>query len=203
MLLSDLLAGADFVERIQSISLESRKKLGIDAPVYQLGVVVPDVVAAAADLEKRGLRPFLLMGGSARSWNERGSDGDMKSRLGFGYYHGIEIELLEPGTGSDFYRRCLDRGGRPVVQHLGFLVRDVDQWANKLVAAGFPVYVRGRLGVGPLRIEFAYMDTEKEAGLILEFICHRLFGIWIRPPIWIQQLIGWIEIKAGKRCLDM
>jgi hypothetical protein len=203
MVLSDIMADADFTSRVQSIALESRKKLGIDVPVYQLGVVVPDVVAAAADLEAKGIKPFLLMGGSARSWKERGADGAMKSRLGFGYHHGIEIELLEPGSGSDFYRRSLDTSGRPFVQHLGFLVSDVDAWAKKLVDAGSPVYVRGRLGVGPLRIEFAYMDTEKEAGLILEFICHRLFGIWIRPPIWLQQLIGRIEIKAGKRCLDV
>ncbi len=50
MLLSDIMAGDDFLERVQSIARESRTKFGIDAPVYQLGMVVPDVVAAAADL---------------------------------------------------------------------------------------------------------------------------------------------------------
>ncbi|HPC39958.1 MAG TPA: VOC family protein [Spirochaetota bacterium] len=203
MLLSDIMSGENFVERVQAIALESRRKLGIDAPVYQLGVVVPDVVRAAAELEGKGMKPFLLMAGAPQYWKERGSDGAMKSRLGFGYHEGIEIELLEPGTGSDFYRRNLEQKGRPVIQHLGFLVSDVDAWAKKLKDAGYPVYVRGRLGAGPLSINFAYMDTEKEMGLILEFICHRLFGIWIRPPARLQQLLGRIEIKTGKRCIDM
>jgi hypothetical protein len=203
MLLSEIMSDANFKERVQAIALESRKKLGIDVPVHQLGVVVPDVAAAAVELEGKGIRPFLLMGGSARLWMERGSAGTMTSRLGFGYHQGIEIELLEPGSGSDFYRRSLEQKGRPFIQHLGFLVSDVDAWAKKLADAGCPVYVRGRLGVGPLRIEFAYMDTEKEAGLILEFICHRLFGIRIKPPVWLQQLLGRIEIRTGKRCIDL
>lgn len=203
MLLSDIMSGDNFVERVQALALETRKKLGIDAKVYQLGVVVPDVVKAAAELEGTGMKPFLLMAGAAKSWKERGSDGAMKSRLGFGYHRGIEIELLEPGTGSDFYRRSLEPEGRPVIQHLGFLVSDVDARAKRLRDAGIPVYVRGKLGAGPLRIDFAYMDTEKEAGLILEFICHRLFGAWIRPPAGFQQFLGRIEIKTGKRCIEM
>jgi hypothetical protein len=203
MLLADVLSNADFKERVQDIALESRNRLGIDVPVHQLGVVVPDVVSAAAELEGCGIGPFLIMGGPAKFWNERGSAGKMKGRLGFGYRQGIEIELLEPGSGSDFYRRSLDRKGRPVIQHLGFLVSDVDAWAKKLEDAGYPVYVRGRIGMGPLRIDFAYLDTEKDAGLVLEFICHRLFGIWIKPPIWLQQLIGRIEIMIGKRCIEV
>ncbi|MBN1531223.1 MAG: VOC family protein [Spirochaetes bacterium] len=203
MLLFDMLSDGNFKDRVQEIAGAARERLGMDMPVYQLGVVVPDVVAAAAELEARGMRPFLLMGGSARMWRERGADGAITSRLGFGYHRGIEIELLEPGRGSDFYRRSLDPQGRPVIQHLGFLVRDVDSWAKKLADAGYPVYVRGRLRVGPLRIEFAYMDTEQKEGLILEFICHRLFGVWIRPPAGFQQFLGWIEKKTGKRCIEV
>lgn len=203
MLLSDIMSGSSFSERVQAIARETRNKLGINVPVYQLGVVVPDVVKAAAELEGSGMKPFLLMAGAPRFWKERGSDGAIKSRIGFGYHRGIEIELLEPGTGSDFYRRSLEKQGRPIVQHLGFLVSDVDAWAKKLTDAGYPVYVRGRLDAGPLSIDFAYMDTEQEAGLILEFICHRLFGIRFRPPVGFQQFLGRIEIKTGKRCIDM
>jgi hypothetical protein len=203
MLLADFLSDNKFNERVQGIALEARKRLGINVPVHQLGVVVPDVVAAAAELEAKGIRAFLLLGGSAKLWKERGAGRTMTSRLGFGYREGIEIELLEPGSGSDFYRRSLDPKGRPFIQHLGFLVSDVDEWANKLENAGCPIYVRGRLRVGPLRIEFAYMDTEKEAGLILEFICHRLFGVRIKPPVWFQQFLGLLEKKTGKRCIEV
>jgi hypothetical protein len=203
MLLAEIMSEKNFKEMVQSIALGFRNRFGIDAPVNQLGVVVPDVLAAAADLEKKGCKPFLIMGGAAKMWKERGSAGRIKSRLGFGYREGIEIELLEPGSGSDFYRRSLDPKGRPLIQHLGFLVKDVDACARKLEDAGYPVYVRGRIGMGPLRIEFAYMDTEKDAGLIMEFICFRIFGIRFKPPIWSQQLLGYIEKKSGKRCIEV
>ncbi|MBN2159407.1 MAG: VOC family protein [Spirochaetes bacterium] len=203
MLLEDILSDSHFRERVQGIALDARKRLGVDLPVHQLGVVVPDAVAASAELERAGIRPFLLLGGSARLWKERGGERTMTSRIGFGYRDGIEIELLEPGTGSDFYRRSLDAKGRPYIQHLGFLVRDVDEWAKKLEDGGCPIYVRGRLRTGPLRIEFAYMDTEQEAGLILEFICHRLFGIRIKPPVWFQQFLGFVEKKSGKRWIEV
>ncbi|OHD65714.1 MAG: hypothetical protein A2176_13855 [Spirochaetes bacterium RBG_13_51_14] len=203
MLLAEILSDNDFDSRVQGLALKLRKKLGIDAPVYQLGVVVDNVETAAEKLERKGMKPFLLLGGSAERWSERGVDGHMRSRLGFGYHRGIEIELLEPGEGTDFYRRSLDQRGRPLIQHLGFLVKDVDAWANKLVNAGYPVYVRGKLGMGPLSIDFAYMDTERDDGLILEFISHRFLGIWFKPPIWFQQLLGLIEKKTGKRCIDV
>ncbi len=203
MLLEDIFRKSDFNAAVQSIALDSRMKLGMDMPVHQLGIVVPDVAAAAAELEGKCIKPFILLGGPAKRWTERGSEGAIRSRLAFGYHQGIELELLEPGAGSDFYRRSLDKKGRPVIQHLGFLVSDVDSWAEKIVSAGYNIYVRGRLGLGPLRIDFAYMDTEKDAGIILEFICHRLFGIWIKPPVRLQQLIGRIEIKTGKRCIEV
>lgn len=201
MLFTQLLNRGDFSDCVQSLARDARERLGIPFPVNQVGVVVPDVVKAAADLEEAGIPPFLLLGGAARDWTERGTPGAMRSRLGFGYHRGIEIELLEPGVGSDFYRRSLDPQGRPIIQHLGFLVRDVDEWAKKL--NGTPVYVRGKIGLGPLRIDFAYMDTERDAGIILEFISHRFLGVRIRPPEGFQQLIGRIEKKSGKRCIEV
>ena len=187
MLLADLLRLDDFVPRVQGLAQGTRRRLGLAPPVHQLGVVVPDVVAAAEELERQGLAPFFLVGGPARRWTERGADRPVRSRLGFGAHRGIEIELLEPGSGTDFYRRSLDPEGRPLVQHLGFVVRDVDAAARGLAVA---TIVRGRIGLGPVRIDFAYLDTEAEAGLTLELISHRLAGIPCGPPTRLTRLAG-------------
>ena len=115
----------------------------------------------------------------------------------------FELELLEPVEGSDFYQRSLDPEGRIVVQHLGFLVHDVDEWADRLAAAGSPVWVRGGLKLGPARTEFAYMDTAEEAGLIVELISRRVFGWRIWPLSGIFQVLAYLEKWTGKRSISV
>jgi len=158
-------------------------------------------VKAATALEQRGIGPFFLASGSPVLWNERGQARKFSGGLGLAFFKGHELELLEPGQGSDFYRRSLDPHGGTVIQHLGFLVSDVDEWANKLVKQGYPIWVRGRIKTGPLVTEFAYMDTESEAGLVIEFICWRFFGIRISPFPSLIHGLGRLEKWSGKRMI--
>ena len=65
-----------------------------------------------------------------------------------------------------------------------------------------PVWVRGRIGVGPLRIDFGYMDSVREAGTILEFIGYRFAGIPAGPAARIIRAVAWLQMKTGKRCID-
>ena len=72
---------------------------------------------------------------------------------------GIELELLEPGEGSDFYRQTIDPQGRPVIQHIGFLTHKVDEWADKISKWDARYGCGDGSASGPLSIDFAYMDT--------------------------------------------
>lgn len=202
VMLDDLFAAADFAGAANGIAGDFRKKFRLP-PIHQLGLAVPDVEKAAAVLENRGIGPFFIATGSPILWRERDSDRGFKGKLGIAYHGGIELELLEPGEGSDFYRRSLDKEGRVVVQHLGFMVDDVDMWAKKLVDAGCPVYVRGKLRSFPMSADFAYMDTEREAGIVLELITWRLFGIRMNMPPAIFHGIGRIEKFIGIRSLPL
>jgi hypothetical protein len=133
----------------------------------------------------------------------RGKARDISGKLGIAYYHGLELELLEPTKGSDFYRDCLDPSGGIVIQHLGFLVKDVDDWANRLKKAGSPVWVRGRLQTGPMKAEFAYMDTVDACGLVIEFISWRFLGWPMKPPAGMFRTVGRLEKWTGKRCVPL
>lgn len=113
--------------------------------VHQLGVMVPDVEAAATELERQGMARFFVAGGTPRYWREDGVCRAMSGKLGMAYCDGIEIELLEPGRNSNWYRDSLAAGGNYAIQHLGYLVGNVDLAAAPLQAAGFPLKVRGRL----------------------------------------------------------
>ena len=132
-------------------------------------------------------------------WRERGENRNVHGKMGLAYHQGIELELLQPTEGSDFYRQSLDSGGRPVVQHVGFFVEDVDTWTGRLSAAEVAVYVRGQLKMGPVLVEFAYMDTLKEVGLIVEFICWRIRGRTFMPPPGVSGRVAWMEKHSGKR----
>lgn len=126
-----------------------------------------------------------------------------RGKLGLSHHHSVELELLEPGEGSDFYRRSLDPEGRIVVQHLGFLVDDVDTWAEKLTAAGSAVWVRGAITLGPANTQFAYMDTEETAGIVVEFISQRCFGLRWWPLGVLFKAAARIEKWTGKRSISV
>jgi Glyoxalase/Bleomycin resistance protein/Dioxygenase superfamily len=200
--LEDLIKTGDFNMAANKLIYPFREEFNLP-DVDQLGVVVPDVEAAAKDLESKGCGSFFIAQGKASFWQERGEDKTMQSKLGIAYLDNIEIELLEPGTGSDFYRQSLDPGGKPVVQHIGFQVPDLEEKAAEMAKKSDGLYVRGQIKFGPSRTEFAYMDTIEKTGFILEYITHHFLGKSTRPPQALFHSIGFLQKLTGKRCFTI
>jgi len=198
----ELLETTDFSATVNNIARDFREKFALPA-VHQLGLVVPDVEEAASRLEKQGIGPFFIAAGSPEFWRERGEERLIRGKLGMAGYRGLELELLEPVEGSDFYSQSLDPAGRVAVQHLGLLVRDVDAWAERLARAGWPVWIRGRLRMGPLKVDFAYMDTVEAAGVVIELICWRMLGWRFKPPAGLLKAAGWAEKCSGRRSVSV
>jgi hypothetical protein len=46
------------------------------------------------------------------------------------------------------------------------------------------------------------MDTEREAGTILEFIGYWFAGIPITPIAGLNKAAAWLQKKTGNRCID-
>ena len=99
MLFADMLVNPDFNTRMQAVAAPFRKKAGIPFRVYQAGIVVPDVEAAAAALEAQGFGPFMIAAGTLPRWTERDAEGMFHGKMGVAYHDGMELELLEPGEG--------------------------------------------------------------------------------------------------------
>ena len=198
MFLEELLQSPDFGSAVGNLARPFREHWGLPK-VRQLGLVVPDVENAADALAKQNIGPFFIAVGAPRLWRERGQERRVRGKMALARYGGVELELLEPLEGSDFYTPSVDPEGRPVLHHIGFFVEDVDGWAERLVRAGYPVWVRGRLGLGPLRTDFAYMDTVGDAGVVVEFICWRIFGQRFVPPGPVLRAVGALERRLGFR----
>lgn len=200
-LLDTLLFECDFMKemgRLDSILAE----LGLPH-VHQLGVVVADAEAAARDLEDKGLPPFFIAAGKVPKWIEGGRERSFAGKLGLATYRGVEIELLEPGTGSDFYRQHLHGEGRPIIQHLGVIVPDAELSARNLEALGIPRMIRGAVKAGPIRGEFAYLDAIDRTGFIVEPISYRIFGRSAKPARRIPALLGRLQKRTGIRSFSV
>jgi hypothetical protein len=198
----DLLKADDFSKAVNELAVDFMKDHGLEK-VHQVGLVVPDVEQAAEKLEEQGFGPFFIATGSPVFWKEKGGDREISGKLGLAYHEGVELELLEPVKGSDFYTRSLDPEGRIVVQHLGFLVKGVDDWADKASKAGLPVWVRGQLKAWPSTTDFAYLEPLADSGLIMEFINWRIMGVSFSPPPKLLKTVGRIEKWTGKRSISL
>lgn len=198
MFLEELLCSPDFGAAVGNLARPFRERWGLPE-VHQLGLVVPDVENAADELTRRDIGPFFIAVGAPRLWRERGQERRVQGKMALTRYQGVELELLEPLDGSDFYTGSVNPEGRPVLHHIGFFVKDLDGWADRLARSGYPVWVRGRLGLGPLQTDFAYMDTVGDAGVIVEFIRWRIFGVRFVPPGSVLKAIGGLERRLGFR----
>jgi Glyoxalase/Bleomycin resistance protein/Dioxygenase superfamily len=169
---------------VNNLAIEYRSRHGLP-PISQLGIVVENVEESAKKLESQGIGPFLVLSGSTKLWKEQNIDRNYRGKMGLAYYQGIQLELLEPGEGSDFYSSSLSYAGEMSIQHLGFSVADIHVWIDKLVSSGINILIQGQLASGPLIDDFVYLDTVKETGLVVELFSWRLFGI----PIKLTQSI--------------
>lgn len=200
--LDDLLRADNFTLAVSRIAQDFRERFELPL-LHQLGVVVSDIETASAQLEVQGMGPFFIISGSPVFWNERGRIRDVAVKIGIAYHKGVEVELIEPVRNAEFYRDRVDPSGRMAVHHLGFLVDDVDRHAAMFSRDGMRTWVRGTIHAFPSTAEFAYMDTEDRAGIIIEFITMRLLGLRLPLPHAAFHALGYLEKATGVRCMPM
>lgn len=80
-----------------------------------------------------------------------------------------QLELIHPGTGPSIYEEWIERRG-PGLHHLGFRVASLDESIAAMASAGYDVLQSGS-GYG-LDGDggYAYFDTERDFGVLLEAI---------------------------------
>ncbi|MEW5736801.1 MAG: hypothetical protein AB1921_18295 [Thermodesulfobacteriota bacterium] len=201
MLFQPIIDSNDFPRAVMDLAAPMMRDFGLPRP-GQLGLVVPDVEAAARDLEKQGIGPFFIAEGPVFRWTERGGDRTFSGKLGLARHRGLDLELLEPGTGSDFYGRALDPEGRIVLHHLGFFIKSVEPWEERIRGKGVDTWVRGSIRKGPVVAEFAYMDSVATHGLVCELIDQRFFGFpAAAPPAFLLHGAGFLQKALGRRSI--
>jgi hypothetical protein len=136
--------------------------------IIQHGYIVDDVEETAHDwAERLGVGPFYVLDRILmEQYYFRGVRMDVELRLGFGYWSGIQIELIQQLNDSDSLYRRAGRSTAGKLNHFATLVADLDG----LVAAS---RLQNRViqhGNMPSGLKFVYLEEFLPGGLHLELM---------------------------------
>ena len=99
----------------------------------------------------------------------RGRETEYKMKVGLSHLGDMRIELIQPLEGETLYKEFVEKHGYGV-QHLGFLVDDMEKALALAERSGFKMIMDGS-GFG---LEgdghYAYLDTEDTIGITIELI---------------------------------
>ncbi len=208
--LDDYLDHSDFRAALRTLAPSFRASVGLPEDLDELGLVCPDVVAAADYLQDTypGMGTFAIAEGSAARFDQNGQAIHYRTRVGFAYYQDVLLELAEAGTGSDIFSTHLDPQGRITLHHMGYFSRGTCheingiKYAAQLERLGYqePEWsAKVDAGIG---VHVAIYDTYRGAeDLSLEFLDFRFLGLPVDYPRKAAQLFGEFQNTVGPRVL--
>jgi catechol 2,3-dioxygenase-like lactoylglutathione lyase family enzyme len=128
-----------------------------DPQIDQIGIIVKDMERSLKLYEQMFGPPFLTLESDVTS-----------GKLKFGLFQvgEIQLELIEVVEGETIHSKFLREKGEGL-HHIGFIVEDLEEELIELEKAGISVLERGTVQE---MVKFAYLDTEKSLGIILELI---------------------------------
>ncbi|MBN1765649.1 MAG: VOC family protein [Sedimentisphaerales bacterium] len=145
--------------------LKSRKML-------QVGLIVRDVEKSAAQwAELFGMdKPEIIISEPLEKAQTqyRGKPTEARVKQAFFNFENIQVELLEPVGDPSTWKDFLDANGNGV-HHIAFEVKGMDDEIEKLDNNGVDLIQYGRWTTGSGG-SYAYMDSEKQLGVILELL---------------------------------
>ena len=217
--LDDFLDSAEFPANLSALTSPLGDAIGLRSRVDELGVVCADVPSTVYALEAkyRQMGPFFMGHGSPAEFQEDGKLIPYKTRVAFGYYRGVLIELAEPGTGSDLFRLAYDPA-RSTIHHLGYFARGDElrrkegeqsvDFRERLASAGFAQpHVRALVSVLGFFGRVTIFDTARATrGVDIEFLDFRALGrngIKIGLPPWLLSLGARLQRALGHPVLEL
>jgi methylmalonyl-CoA/ethylmalonyl-CoA epimerase len=99
----------------------------------------------------------------------RGKEQGYTMKLAIAQLGPVMYELIEPVEGPNCYHEFLDERGEGL-HHLGYFVDDIDAEIKNMESKGYPLLQSGRSFGTNDDGAYAYFDTERDFGCILEAI---------------------------------
>jgi methylmalonyl-CoA/ethylmalonyl-CoA epimerase len=141
--------------------------------VDQVGFVVKDIDKAMEAYWRVGVGPWRVYTYGAplvKDITYRGKPGDWRFRIALASVGGFSLELIQPLSGKNIYSDYLETHGESGIQHLGFVVDNLDLAVEEARQSGYEVIQSGRghgvRGDG----KFAYLSTEDDLFTVYELM---------------------------------
>lgn len=132
--------------------------------VDQLGFVFKDIEKHAKILENLfNIPKFTFLPPFSNMVKLRGKEISTTTKIGFSRNFNTQIELIQPIEGESLYKEFVDQG-REGLHHISLFIEDLQLYIDQFQRFGYEVIYSGQIG----KRVWAYLDTEKDLGLILE-----------------------------------
>ena len=143
-------------------------------PVAQIGIVVSDMDTAVDYYAATfGWGPFKITEFDMKGFTYKGHQGDCRMKLARTHQGQLEIELIQILEGETPHTEFLQEKGEGL-HHLGILVDDLESVLSEMARANIqPIFHKSYPEIG---LAFAYLDTDKVGGVMLELIQMRKPG---------------------------
>jgi hypothetical protein len=192
MLFEDLTRSGRFTPAVGMLARDFRTRHGLPLP-DQVAFVAPSLASAVDQCALHGIGPFALTKSKPGLWRERGTDKKVEVSMGLSVHDGMEIEIFGPGAGTDFYSHVIDPAGKLALHHVAFRVPDAIGMASRMEAMGYAVWIRGRVEILPVRIDFVYVDAREETGIFIELLSSTFLGAPSRPNAAVLRAVGTMQ----------
>ena len=159
----------------------------------QIGYVVKDVDKTVSYYrDTLGIRPWMLLDERPEPCLEKGKEVHPLLRIALAYMGSIQVELIQVVEGESVHlNHPAESPWR--VHHLGFMVQDINKRLDACQKLGIGLLQRGTMRDIGFAVDYAYLDTVEQAGVVIEFIEWRLGSL----PLPVNRLIFNILCRAG------
>jgi len=159
----------------------------------QIGYVVKDVDKTVSYYrDTLGIRPWMLLDERPEPCLEKGKEVHPLLKIALAYMGSIQVELIQVVEGESVHlNHPAESPWR--VHHLGFMVQDINKRLDACQKLGIGLLQRGTIRDIGFMVDYAYLDTVEQAGVVIEFIQWRLGAV----PLPVNRLIFNILCRAG------
>ncbi|BCS95757.1 hypothetical protein DSLASN_13890 [Desulfoluna limicola] len=118
---------------------------------------------------------------------------DAKLKIATAYAGGVQLELIEVVSGRSYYSDMLDT--HEGLHHLGFMVNDLEKRLEVCKAQGIKVLQRGRIKMKLVTVDYAYLDTRAQGGIIFELIQTRIGPFKVKMNRFNHLFSAWTGLQ--------
>jgi catechol 2,3-dioxygenase-like lactoylglutathione lyase family enzyme len=140
----------------------------------QIGYVVKDVDKTVSYYRDTfGIRPWMLLDERPTPCIEKGKEVHPLLRIALAYMGPVQVELIQVVEGESVHlTHPAESPWR--IHHLGFMVQDIDKRLGACQKLGIDVLQRGTIRDIGFTVDYAYLDTVQQAGVVMELIQWRV-----------------------------